>query len=168
MIVTIHLSAGFSPPSGMLQPGGYQIPPPQNLYSGVGGHQPSSGPSQLQQGMTKCAHTLSCTAMLFVSKLTVIFFWLTFTTRSIHEGPFYFFFISDHLSMHVPCSNNKMSKEIETCDWKAISYTYDNLLFFCRICSTFWYAASRWIPDSFSTLVQWISFTIYPISSSTR
>ena len=116
MIVTIHLSAGFSPPSGMLQPGGYQIPPPQHLYSGVGGHQPSSGPSQLQQGMTKCAHTLSCTAMLFVSKLTVIFFWLTFTTRSIHEGPFYFFFISDHLSMHVPCSNNKMSKEIETSD----------------------------------------------------
>ena len=70
MIVTIHLSAGFSPPSGMLQPGSYQIPP---LYSGVGGHQPSSIPPQLQQGMTQCVHTLSCIAMLFVSKLTVIF-----------------------------------------------------------------------------------------------
>ena len=72
MMVTIHLSAGFSPPSGMLQPGGYQIPPPQHLYSGGGRHQPSSAPPQLQQGMTKCVHTLSCTAM-FVSKLTVIF-----------------------------------------------------------------------------------------------
>ena len=58
MIGTIHFSAGFAPPSGMLQPGGYQIPPPQNLYSRVGGHQPSSVPSQLQQGMTKCVPAL--------------------------------------------------------------------------------------------------------------
>ena len=40
---------------------------------------------------------------------------------------------------------------------------------FCRICSTFWYAASKWIPYSFSsTLVQWIPANIDPISSSTR
>ena len=73
MIIRIHLSAGFSPPSGMLQPGGYQIPPPQHLYNGVGGHQPSFTPPQIQQGMTKCVRTLSCTALLFVSKLMVIF-----------------------------------------------------------------------------------------------
>ena len=50
--VTIHFSAGLSPPFGMLHvhPGGYQYPPPQHLYSGVGGHQPSSTPPQLQQG----------------------------------------------------------------------------------------------------------------------
>ena len=65
MIVTIYLSAGFSPSSAMLQPGGCQIPP---LYSGVGGHQPSSAPLQLQQGVIQCVHALSCTAMLFGSK----------------------------------------------------------------------------------------------------
>ena len=59
MIGTIHL-AEFAPPSGLLQPGGYQIPHPQHLYSRVGGHQPSSAPSQLQQGMTKCVPALLC------------------------------------------------------------------------------------------------------------
>ena len=70
----------------MLQPGGYQIPPSQYPYSTGGGHNPSSIPSQLQQGTTQCVYTLSCTALLLVSKLTVIFFLLTFTTTSVSEG----------------------------------------------------------------------------------
>ena len=59
--VTIHFSAGLPPPFGMLHvhPGGYQYPPPQHLYSGVGGHQPSSTPPQLQQGNDQmCSHIL--------------------------------------------------------------------------------------------------------------
>ena len=68
VIIMIHLSAGLAPPSGMLQPGGYQIPPHQHLYSGVGGYQPAFASSQLQQGMA-----LSCTAVLLLSKLMVIY-----------------------------------------------------------------------------------------------
>ena len=44
----INPSAGFPPPSGTQQPGGYQIPP-QHLYSRGGGHWPSSNPSLLPQ-----------------------------------------------------------------------------------------------------------------------
>ena len=88
----------------MLQPGGYQIPPSQYPYSTGGGHNPSSIPSQLQQGTTQCVHTLSCTALLLVSKLTVIF--LAYLHNNISKwGQFYFLFTSDHLSIHVPCSN---------------------------------------------------------------
>ena len=60
MIIMINFSAGLAPPSGMLQPGGYQIPPPQQLVSGSGGYQPAFASSLLQQGMA-----LSCTAVLF-------------------------------------------------------------------------------------------------------
>ena len=42
-----NFSAGFAPPSGMLQASGYQIPSPQDWYSG---YQPTLIPSQVQQG----------------------------------------------------------------------------------------------------------------------
>ena len=104
MIVTIHLSAGFSPPSGMLQPGGYRIPPPQHLYSRVGEHQPSSASTQLQQGMTKCVHTLSCTAVLFVSKLMIIFSGLpSQQDQYVKAHSISSLYLT---SMHVPCSNH--------------------------------------------------------------
>ena len=65
------LSAEFAPPSGMPQPSGYQIPP-QYMYSRGGKYQSTSTPLQLpQQGMTQCDHSLSCTAMLLVSKLII-------------------------------------------------------------------------------------------------
>ena len=94
MIVTIHL-AEFAPPSGMLQPGGYQIPPPQHRYSRVGGHQPSSAPPQLQQGVTKCVPALLC-----CFNTNGHFFWLTFTTTSVREGPFHFYFSDIYQCMY--------------------------------------------------------------------
>ena len=45
-ITLINLFAGFPPPSGMQQPGGYPIPP-QHLYSRGGGHWPLCNPSLL-------------------------------------------------------------------------------------------------------------------------
>ena len=52
----INFSAGFAPPCGMHQPGGYQIPP-QHLYSGGGGHWPSFNPSlPPHQGSTQHGH----------------------------------------------------------------------------------------------------------------
>ena len=48
-----------------------------------------------------CSHSLLYCYVVWL-KTNGHFFWLTFTTRSIHEDPFYFLFISDHLSMHVP------------------------------------------------------------------
>ena len=73
MIIMIHLSSGASP-SGMLQPGGYQIPPPHHQYSGSGGYQPTFAPSQLQRGMA-----LSCTAvlLLMVTYLCISYLYLT-------------------------------------------------------------------------------------------
>ena len=57
MMIMIHLSAGFATPSGMLQPGGYQIPPLQHLYSGGGRYQPTFTPPQLPQ---QCIILLCC------------------------------------------------------------------------------------------------------------
>ena len=51
-IAQLIIFAGFGQPSGMLQPSGYQIPPPQHMHSGVGGHHSAFIPSQhLQQGI---------------------------------------------------------------------------------------------------------------------
>ena len=58
-------SAGFSPLSAMVQPSGYQIPPPQHMYSSSGGYQLTFSPSQLpQQGMIHYDHYLTCTAVV--------------------------------------------------------------------------------------------------------
>ena len=145
MIGTIHFSAGFAPPSGMLQPGGYQIPPPQNLFSGVGGHQPSSVPSQLQQGMTKCVPALLC-----CFNTNGHFFWLTFTTTSVRKGPFHFFF-SSHLSMHVPCNNHCRTEWVRKLRLVIQNPSHHNIWLFFRICPTFWCAACKCVPESSSS-----------------
>ena len=98
-----YFPAGFAPPSGMLQPGGYQIPRPQHLYSGVGGNLPTFTPPQLQQSMTQCVRPHSCTTLLLVSKLMVSFLAYLHIMISI-KGQLYLF-ISDHLSEYVPYSN---------------------------------------------------------------
>ena len=98
-----YFPAGFAQPSGMLQPGGYQIPPPQHLYSGVGGNLPTFTLPQLQQSMTQCVHTHSCTTLLLVSKLMVSF--LAYLHIMISTKEQLYLFISDHLSEYVPYSN---------------------------------------------------------------
>ena len=72
----IPLSPGFAPPSGMSQPGGYQIPP-QYMYSGVGRHQPIFSPPQLQQGMAQCDDSLSRTAIVVSFKTNGHIYWLS-------------------------------------------------------------------------------------------
>ena len=47
-----NISAGVTPPFSVLQASGTQFPPPQHLYSGGGGYQPTLTPSKFpQQGM---------------------------------------------------------------------------------------------------------------------
>lgn len=58
MIITIHLSTGLATPSGMLQSSGYQILPPQYLYSEVGGNLPTFAQFQLPQQGTAHDHCL--------------------------------------------------------------------------------------------------------------
>lgn len=50
--------AGFAQPSGILQPNEYKNPPPQRLYSRVGGYQPTFlPPKHLQQGIIHDLHS---------------------------------------------------------------------------------------------------------------
>ena len=91
-----NFSAGFAPPFGMLQPSGYQVPPPQHMYSSSAGYHPTFTPSQLpQQGMIHYDHSLPCTAIV-VSFKSMLIFWLTFRSWFVWRPILFLIYIVVH------------------------------------------------------------------------
>ena len=106
----------------------------------------------------------SCTALLLVSKLTVIFSGLLSQQHQYVKALSISFFW--HLSMHVPCSNHCRTEWVRKLRLVIQNPSHHNVSLFFRICPTFWCAACKYVLESFSsTYVQCIPANIYAISS---